>query len=126
MFNVNIKDIAKENTNFRKVIFTGKNSQVVLMSIPQNGDIGNEVHETIDQFFVFVEGVGEVIINNSDRQKIEKHSAVFIPAGTWHNIINTRDEDLKLFTVYSPPAHKDGTIHKTKEEAEAEENKTEY
>lgn len=96
------------------------------MSIPQNGDIRNEVHETIDQFFVFVGGEGEVVINNSEKEKIEKHNAVFVPAGTWHNIINTGDEDLKLFTVYSPPAHKDGTIHKTKEEAEEEENKTEY
>lgn len=121
MFNVNIKDLAKENANFRKVIYTGKNSQLVLMSIVQKGDIGNEVHETIDQIFVFVEGVGEVVINNSERQKVEKHSAVFVPAGTWHNIVNTGDEDLKLFTVYSPPAHKDGTIHKTKEEAEMEE-----
>lgn len=126
MFNVNIKDLTKENTNFRKVVYTGKNSQVVLMSIPQNGDIRNEVHETIDQFFVFVGGEGEVVINNSEKEKIEKHNAVFVPAGTWHNIINTGDEDLKLFTVYSPPAHKDGTIHKTKEEAEEEENKTEY
>lgn len=121
MFNVNIKDLAKENTNFRKVIYTGKNSQVVLMNIPQKGDIGNEVHETIDQILVFVNGEGEVVINNSERQKVEKHSVVFVPAGTWHNFINTGDEDLKLFTVYSPPAHKDSTIHKTKEEAEEEE-----
>lgn len=126
MFNVNIKDLAKENTNFRKVIYTGKNSQLVLMSIVQKGDIGNEVHETIDQFFVFVSGEGEVVINNSEKEKIEKHSAVFVPKGAWHNIVNTGDEDLKLFTVYSPPAHKDGTIHKTKSEAEEEENKTEY
>lgn len=121
MFNVNIKNLAKENTNFRKVIYTGKNSQLVLMCIPQKGDIGNEVHETIDQILVFMDGEGEAVINNSERQKVEKNSVVFVPAGTWHNFINTGDEDLKLFTVYSPPAHKDGTIHKIKEEAEKEE-----
>lgn len=121
MFSVDIEKLTKENTNFRKVLYTGKNSQLVLMSIPVGGDIGNEAHETIDQILFFVEGTGEAVLNNTEKQRVEKDSVVFVPAGTWHNFINTGDEDLKLYTVYSPPAHKDGTVHKTKEEAEKEE-----
>src|SRR3989338_11626841 len=122
MFNVDIEKLAKENTNFRKVIYTGKNSQLVLMSIPPGGEIGNEVHENIDQVLVFVDGNGEAIINNTEKQKVEEDSVVFVPAGTWHNIVSTGDEDLKLFTIYSPSAHKEGTVHKTKEDADRQES----
>ena len=121
MLSVDIEKLTKENTNFRKVLYTGKNSQLVLMSIPVGKDIGNEVHETIDQILFIVGGEAEAIINNTEKKRVEKDSVVFVPAGTWHNFINTGDEDLKLYTVYSPPAHRDGTVHKTKEEAEKEE-----
>ncbi|MDO8269153.1 MAG: cupin domain-containing protein [Candidatus Levybacteria bacterium] len=111
-----LKEEAKENNNFRKVLMTGTNSQVVIMSIPVGGDIGEEVHPNIDQFFYFVKGDGEAVLDGETTQ-FEKHDAVFVRAGTMHNIKNTGDEDLKLFTVYAPPAHPDGTIHRTKEEA---------
>lgn len=116
MFSENIKKIAKENTNFRKVLYTGVNSQLVVMSIPPGGDIGEEVHSDTDQILVFVDGSGEAILNG-EVKKIEEHDVVFVPAGVTHNFKNIGDEDLKLFTVYSPPEHPDGTIHKTKEDA---------
>jgi len=120
MFIQDIENQAKENINFRKVIYTGKNSQLVLMSIPKGGDIGEETHETIDQILFFVDGEGEAILNE-EIKTFEEDDVVFVPAGTKHNIINKGDEDLKLFTVYSPPAHLENTIHKTKEEAEKAE-----
>ena len=122
MFNQNIKNLASENKNFRKVVSTGKYSQLVVMSIPPGEDIGNEVHETIDQILFIVAGVGKSIINNSEEQEVGTDFAFFVPAGTWHNFINTGSTDLKLFTIYSPPGHKDGTVHTTKEEAEKDEN----
>ncbi len=120
MFNEDIKKAAKENTNFRKVLYTGPHSQLVVMSIPAGGDIGEEIHPNIDQIFYFVDGDGQAILND-ETQNIEEHDVVFVPAGTKHNFKNTGDEDLKLFTVYSPPAHKDGTIHATKADAAKEE-----
>lgn len=120
MFNEDIKKAAKENSNFRKVLYTGPHSQLVVMSIPAGGDIGEEIHPNIDQIFYFVDGDGQAILND-ETQNIEEHDVVFVPAGTKHNFKNTGDEDLKLFTVYSPPAHKDGTIHATKADAAKEE-----
>jgi mannose-6-phosphate isomerase-like protein (cupin superfamily) len=120
MFLANIKHTAKENTDFRKVLFTGKNSQLVVMSIPVGGEIGEETHPAIDQILFFVDGDGDAILNDAPTP-IKEHVVVFVPAGTKHNFKNTGDEDLKLYTVYSPPAHKDGTVHRTKEEAEKEE-----
>ncbi len=119
-FQANIKDLAKENTFFRKVIYTGKYSQLVLMSIPSGGEIGEETHETVDQILFFIDGNGETILEGKSKP-IGKGDVVFVPAGTLHNFKNTGDDDLKLYTVYSPPNHPDGTIHKTKEEAEAAE-----
>lgn len=121
MYNVDIKKLTKENSNFREVVHTGKYSQLVLMSIPVGEEIGNEVHNETDQLLVFVDGEGEAILNNTEKQKVEEHSVVFVPAGTWHNIVNTGDEDLKLFTVYAPPEHKDGTVHVTRQDADREE-----
>lgn len=122
MFAEDIKKITKENTNFRKVVRTGKYTQLVLMSIPENEDIGEEVHEETDQIICIVEGEGLTIINGEERA-IDKHDIVFVPAGAMHNFKNTGDEPLKLFSVYAPPEHPDGTIHQTKEEAvEAEKN----
>lgn len=120
MYAEDIKKLTKENTNFRRVLYTGKNSQIVAMSIPVDGDIGEETHPTIDQILFFVDGDGEAILNG-EIKKVEEHDVVFVPAGTKHNFKNIGDEDLKLFTVYAPPAHLDGTIHKTKDEAENEE-----
>ena len=115
-----IKKLTKENTNFRTVLHTGKFSQIVAMSLPVGGDIGEEVHNNVDQILVFVDGEGEAILNGETR-KVEEHDVVFVPAGATHNFKNTGDEELKLFTVYSPPEHPDGTVHKTKEDAEKEE-----
>lgn len=119
MFAKDIKKLTKENTNFRTVLHTGLHSQIVAMSIPVGGDIGEEVHSNIDQILFIVDGDGEAIVNGASK-KIEEHDVVFVPAGTRHNFKNTGDEELKLFTVYAPPEHPDGTIHKTKEEAEKE------
>ncbi len=116
MFHDNIVKLAKENNNFRKVLSTNKFSQVVLMSIPLQGEIGEEIHK-LDQLFMFVQGTGTAYLN--DKQlSIKPEDLVVVPAGTKHNFINTGKEDLKLFTMYAPPAHKPGTIRKTKEEAD--------
>lgn len=121
MFRVDIEDEAERNTNFRKVLYTGPNSQLVVMSIPVGSDIGEEVHQTTDQILFFVDGRGEAILNG-ESQVVKEDDVVFVPAGTRHNFKNTGDEDLKLYTVYSPPAHKDGTVHATKTDAEKEEH----
>lgn len=121
MFKANVQEQALENTNFRKVIYTSQHSQLVLMSIPAGGDIGMEVHNTVDQFLFFVSGTGEAILNG-ESQPISAGEVVVVPAGTEHNFINTGADDLKLFTTYSPPNHPDGTIHATKAEADAAEH----
>ena len=118
-FNQNIRSLAKENTFFRKVLVTGAHSQVVLMSIPPNGEIGEEVH-AVDQTLVFVEGEGEAIVG-LERSPVVPDSLVFVPAGTKHNVRNAGLDDLKLYTIYAPPEHKPGTVHRTKEEAETAE-----
>jgi mannose-6-phosphate isomerase-like protein (cupin superfamily) len=122
MYAEDIKKLTKENTHFRKVLHTGKYCQIVAMSIPVGGDIGEEVHTTVDQILFFVKGIGEAVLNGEARS-VEEHDVVFVPAGTKHNFINWGDEDLKLFTVYAPPEHPDGTVHQTKEEAEIAEGK---
>ena len=120
-FVINIEEATKENDNFRKVLYTAKHSQLVLMSLKPGEEIGEEVHNNLDQFFRFEEGEGKVVIEGEEFQ-IKDGFAVVIPAGTKHNIINTSSEmPLKLYTIYSPPNHQDGTIHKTKEEAESSE-----
>ncbi|MGC9611026.1 MAG: cupin domain-containing protein [Minisyncoccia bacterium] len=117
----NIEKITEENENFRKVIYTARYSQLVVMSIPPKGEIGEEVHG-LDQFLRIESGTGKAILNGIERV-IENGSAIVVPAGTKHNIINSSaDKPMKLYTVYSPPNHIDGTIHKTKAEAEADEN----
>lgn len=113
MFSADIKQLARENTNFRKVIYTGQKSQLVLMSIPSGGDIGLETHPNTDQILFFVEGTGDAVLNG-ETKSIEKHSVFFVSAGTEHNFTNTGGEDLKLYTVYSPPQHPDGTIQAVK------------
>lgn len=120
MYAEDIKKLTKENTNFRKVLHTGKKSQIVAMCIPVGGDIGEEIHPDTDQILFFVKGKGEAILNGETKQ-VEEHDVVFVEAGTKHNFKNIGDEDLKLFTVYAPPEHADGTTHKTKEDAQRDE-----
>lgn len=118
-----VKNIGEEtgkNNNFRQVVYTGKHCQLVLMSLNPGEDIGEEVHEDVDQFFRFESGQGKVILDGVE-QNIEAEFAVLVPAGAKHNIINTSDsESLKLYTIYSPPNHRDGVIHATKEQAESD------
>jgi mannose-6-phosphate isomerase-like protein (cupin superfamily) len=115
----NIAQLAEENENFRKVLFTNGQSQVVLMSIKPGEDIGKEVHD-VDQILYFVAGSARAEVGG-DTIEVTAGDLVDVPSGTEHNFINTGSEDLKLFTVYAPPEHPDGTIHATKAEAEAAE-----
>jgi len=117
-FNANIEKETIENTNFRKVLYTGKHSQLVLMSLKPNEDIGMEIHAENDQFFRFEKGVGQCIIDGNTYE-LGDGSVIVVPAGAQHNIINTSaTEYLKLYTIYSPAHHKDGIVRATKEEAE--------
>jgi len=121
----NIEDRTLENSNFRKVLFTGGHMQLVVMSLKPLEDIGMEVHDSVDQFFRVEEGLAKFFI---DGEEIEagQENVVIVPAGSAHNVVNALpDADLKLYTVYAPPNHPDGTVHATKEEAETAE-KTEH
>ncbi|HBR80972.1 MAG: hypothetical protein UX09_C0009G0001, partial [Candidatus Uhrbacteria bacterium GW2011_GWE2_45_35] len=119
-YNANIEKDTLENNNFRKVLYTGKNCQLVLMSLKPLEDIGLEVHSENDQFFRFESGAGKAIIDGNE-YFLADGSTIIVPAGAEHNIINTSEtEDLKLYTVYSPPHHKDGVVRATKAEAEAD------
>jgi mannose-6-phosphate isomerase-like protein (cupin superfamily) len=113
-----IEALATENEDFRRVLYTAKNSQLVLMALLPAEDIGAEVHK-LDQFFRVEEGSGEAELDGV-RTPIHAGSAVLIPAGTRHNIINSGAEPMKLYTIYSPPNHRDGVVHRTKAEAEAD------
>jgi len=118
-FKSNIEKNTLDNSNFRRVLYTGRNSQLVLMNLRPGEEIGEEVHETIDQFFRFEKGEGIVSIDGN-RQKVADGDAVIVPAGARHNVINTsKTADLKLYTIYSPPEHIDGTVRKTKADATA-------
>jgi mannose-6-phosphate isomerase-like protein (cupin superfamily) len=113
-----VNDLEKdtvENENFRKVLNTTEKSQLVVMSLLPGEDIGEEVHD-VDQFIRIEKGRGKAVLNGEEFE-IKDDWAVVIPAGALHNIINVGDSKMKLYTVYTPPAHKDGTIHRTKEEA---------
>ena len=113
----NIEKSTLENNNFRKVLYTGKHSQLVLMSLAPKEEIGMEVHEENDQFFRFEKGQGKCIIDGNEYD-LSDGVAIVVPAGAQHNIINTSDtEELKLYTIYSPAHHKDGIIRAAKEEA---------
>jgi len=119
-----VVDIEKEttkNTDFRRILYTGKYSQLVLMSIKPSEEIGEETHEDIDQFFRFEEGEGKVIIDGVEH-RVKDGNGVIVPAGARHNVINTSKlVNLKLYTIYSPPEHKDGVVRHTKKEAMASE-----
>ena len=110
------------NNDFRRVLFTGKHLQLVVMCLQGGEEIGNEVHEDVDQFFRIEEGEAKFVLNNSEEHLVQDGDAVVVPAGTWHNVINhSQFELLKLYTVYTPPQHPDGTVQKTKAEADAAE-----
>ena len=119
-FNSNIEEQTLANSDFRHVVYTGKHSQLVLMSLKPREDIGMEVHKDGDQFFRIDQGEGKCIIDGNEYE-IKDGSAIVVPAGAEHNVINTSEtEDLKLYTIYSPAHHQDGVVRATKEEAEAD------
>lgn len=125
-FVMNINDAAKENNNFRTALWTGEHLQLTLMSIPVGGEIGLELHPDHDQFLRIEEGQGMVKMGNQKdnmnfQEEVYDDYAIIIPAGTWHNLINTGNIPIKLYSIYAPPKHPHGTVHRTKEDAEAAE-----
>ena len=118
---VNIKKAAKSNDFFRQVLFTAQKSQLVLMALQAHEEIGAEVHE-VDQVLYVVEGEGKVVLDGAG-QEFEKGMIVVVPAGVRHNVINTDDEPMKLFTIYAPPQHAPGNVHRTKADDEAAEKR---
>ena len=116
-----IEKLAITNQDFRQVLYTAKNCQLVVMSIQPKEEIGMEIHQ-LDQFFRVEKGTGEAILDGV-HTKIGDGFAILVPAGTNHNIINTGDEPLKLYTIYAPPNHRDGVVHHTRLEAEADTEK---
>jgi len=117
-FTDDIEKLTKENENFRKVLYTGNNLQLVLMALRPGEDIGEEVHEDRDQFFRFETGAGEVRIDGV-ANPVRADSGVIVPAGARHNVVNTGTDPLRFYTIYGPPEHVEGTIHGTKAEADA-------
>jgi len=116
-YHTNIEKETKDNSFFRKVLYTGKYCQLVVMSLKPGEEIGMEVHPTVDQFFRLEAGQAKFIINGEETMSYAE-DVVIVPAGSQHNVVNTSNkEDLKLYTIYSPPNHPDGTINKTKEDA---------
>ena len=115
----NIEQLTLDNTDFRRVLYTGKHLQLVLMTLQAGDDIGEEVHAGHDQFFRIESGKGEVLIDGT-RHPVEDDDAIIVPAGARHNVTNTGDSPLKLYTLYAPPEHKDGVVHPTKADASEE------
>lgn len=125
-FVVDIEKLTKANTDFRVAKWTGSNLQMTVMAIKPGGEIGLEVHGDIDQFLRIEEGTAKVLMGDSEdsltfEELAEDDFAIFVPAGKWHNIINTGTTDLKLYSIYAPAEHAKGTVHKTYEEAMAAE-----
>ena len=120
MLAIDIEALTRENEDFRREIATAEKSQVVVMTIPPGGEIGDEVHEGIDQILLFVEGEAEAVVGGETR-RVGPDEMVLVPAGTRHNFVNTGEWPLRLVTVYAPPEHEPGTVHRTKEEADAAE-----
>ena len=115
-----IATVAEQSADFRRVLWTGFHAQLVIMTVPPGGEIGEEVHEETDQILTFVSGTGEAVVAGETR-KVAQGDLVAVPAGTRHNFLNTGANPLVLYTVYAPPEHAQGTVHATKEEAEAAE-----
>jgi mannose-6-phosphate isomerase-like protein (cupin superfamily) len=120
-----IEKLTVENTDFRRVLYTGGHLQLVLMTLPPGCDIGAEVHEDRDQFFRFEEGTGAVDIDGV-ANPVQDGTAVIVPAGARHNVRNTGDRPLKLYTIYGPPEHKDGIVQATRQEADARHHDEEW
>jgi mannose-6-phosphate isomerase-like protein (cupin superfamily) len=120
-----IERATTDNTDFRRVLYTGQHLQLVLMSLQPGCDIGAEVHEDRDQFFRFEEGIGQVDIDDHTYD-VEDGSGIVVPAGSRHNVRNTGDGPLKLYTLYGPPEHKDGIVQATKDEADARHHDEEW
>lgn len=119
----NIEGLTLKNNYFRQVLYTGKFTQLVVMCLQPGEEIGNEVHDTVDQFFRIELGEARFVFNGKEEHVVHASDAVVVPAGTHHNVINNSTKtSLKLYTLYSPPNHPDGTVHKTKAEAEAHEH----
>ncbi len=114
----NIEKLSLENADFRRVLYTAKNSQLVLMSLLPGEEIGEEVHD-VDQFLRVEQGTGTAILNDIPHN-LADGSVIIVPAGTKHNVMNTSSDTMKLYTLYMPPHHRDGIIHKTKADAEAD------
>ena len=117
----NIEKQTLKNNYFRQVLYTGKHAQLVVMCLQKGEEIGNEVHKNVDQFFRIEQGEAKFVFNGKEVHVVRNGEAAIVPAGTYHNVINTGKEQLKLYTIYSPPNHPDGTVHKTKAEAEEAE-----
>lgn len=122
-----IEKVTRDNDNFRTVIFTGQHSQLTVMSVSPGSEIGWEAHDHLDQFLRIEQGKARLDLGMSSDNVEESHEveddwAFIIPAGTWHNVVNTGEGDLKLYSIYSPPEHPDGTVHRTKAEADAAEH----
>lgn len=116
----NIEEVTQKNEFFRHVLYTSQHTQLVVMSIVPNGEIGTEVHAVTDQFIRIESGAGKLILAGQ-AHSVKDGDAFVIPAGSEHNVINVSEsEPLKLYTLYSPPHHKDGTVHKTKEDADSD------
>ena len=117
-----IEKLTEKNGYFRQVLYTGKYAQLVLMCLQPGEEIGNEVHPNVDQFFRIEAGEAKFVLNGTEEHSAKDGDAVIVPAGAYHNVINTsKNKKLKLYTLYSPPNHPDGTVHKTKAEADAAE-----
>ena len=117
-----IEKLTEKNGYFRQVLYTGKYAQLVLMCLQPGEEIGKEVHAAVDQFFRIEQGEAKFVFGEAEEHLAQAGDAVIVPAGTYHNVINTsKKKQLKLYTLYSPPNHPDGTVHKTKAEADAAE-----
>lgn len=126
-FVINIDEATKQNDNYRTALWTGEHLQLTLMSIPVGGDIGLEMHPDVDQFIRIEEGQGLVQMGKKEdaldfQENVYDNYAFFIPVGTWHNLINTGREPIKLYSIYAPPQHPFGTVHVTKEDAQLQEH----
>lgn len=122
-FVTNIKQITRQNKAFRRALWTGEHLQITLMSIPVNESIGLEMHPNVDQFIQIEQGMGLVKMGDSKekldfQKKVGENFVFIIPAGKWHNLINTGNEPIKLFSIYAPPQHQKGTVHLTKKDAD--------
>ena len=114
-----IATVAEQHADFRRVLWTGKHSQLVIMTIPPDDEIGEEVHD-VDQILTFVSGIGEARVSG-EKRKVAQGDLVVVPAGHTHNFVNTGPNPLVLYTVYAPAEHADGAVHRTKDEADAAE-----